>query len=79
MIEAVEQAKGSFIIPFGPQIPSRLLGPFRENKVVILDGDFTHDGLPSIRLFSDGCIERVLEHSVPLRPSSRRLPQHAES
>jgi hypothetical protein len=33
-----------------------------DNKVVILDGDFTSDGLPSIRLFSDTCIVRVLEH-----------------
>ena len=29
---------------------------------MILDGDFTSDGLPSIRLFSDECIERVLDH-----------------
>ena len=35
---------------------------FNDNKVVILDGDFTSDGLPSIRLFSDVCIERVLDH-----------------
>jgi DNA-binding LacI/PurR family transcriptional regulator len=62
VVEAVEQAKGTLIIPFGPQIPSRLLDTFRENKVVILDGDFTDEEIPSIRLFSDGCIVRVLEH-----------------
>ena len=33
---------------------------------MILDGDFTSDGLPSIRLFSDRCIERVLEHLYKL-------------
>jgi DNA-binding LacI/PurR family transcriptional regulator len=62
VLEAVDQAKGTFIIPYGPEIPPRLLEPFRSNKVVILDGDFARDGLPSIRLFSDRCIERVLEH-----------------
>ena len=34
--------------------------------MVILDGDFTSDGLPSIRLFSDDCIERVMEHLYQL-------------
>lgn len=62
VVEAVEQAKGTFIIPYGPGIPARLLEPFHENKVVILDGDFARDGLPSIRLFSDRCIEAVMEH-----------------
>ena len=52
---------------------------FAENKVVILDGDFTSDGLPSIRLFSDDCIERVLDHLCGTRPSPHRLHQHAES
>jgi hypothetical protein len=66
VVEAVDQAKGTFIIPYGPIIPPRLLEPFRSNKVVILDGDFTNDGLPSIRLFSDRCIERVLEHLYKL-------------
>ncbi len=62
LLEAVEQAKGTFVIPYGPQIPARLAESFRAGKVVILDGDFTGDDLPSIRLFSDGCIEQVLEH-----------------
>jgi DNA-binding LacI/PurR family transcriptional regulator len=62
VVEAVDQAKGTFIIPYGPEIPNRLLEPFQSNKVVILDGDFTGDGLPSIRLFSDACIERVMDH-----------------
>ena len=66
VVEAVEQAKGTFIIPYGPEIPARLLDPFHANKVVILDGDFTDDGLPSIRLFSDRCIERVLDHLYQL-------------
>lgn len=62
LLEAVDQARGSVIIPYGPEIPARLLEPFRQNKVVILDGDFTRNGLPSIRLFTERCIEGVLEH-----------------
>lgn len=66
VVEAVEQAKGTFIIPYGPEIPARLVESFQANKVVILDGDFTRDGLPSIRLFSDRCIERVMDHLYEL-------------
>jgi DNA-binding LacI/PurR family transcriptional regulator len=62
LVDVVAQAKGTFVIPSGPVIPPRLLRHFTENKVVILDGDFTSDGLPSIRLFSDACIERVFNH-----------------
>lgn len=62
VLDAVDQAKGTLVIPYGPTIPLRLLEPFRSNKVVILDGDFAGDGLPSIRLFSDRCIELVMDH-----------------
>jgi DNA-binding LacI/PurR family transcriptional regulator len=62
IVEAVEQARGTLIVPYGPEIPKRVVEVFRENKVVILDGDFADQDLPSIRLFSDGCIERVLDH-----------------
>jgi DNA-binding LacI/PurR family transcriptional regulator len=66
VLEAVDQAKGTLIIPYGPIIPPRLVEPLRANKVVILDGDFTNEGLPSIRLFSDRCIERVMDHLYKL-------------
>src|SRR4051794_38616823 len=62
LVDVVAQAKGTLIIPYGPVIPTRLLTNLTKNKVVILDGDFTSDGLPSIRLFSDDCIKRVLDH-----------------
>src|SRR6476620_2665995 len=66
LVDVVAQAKGTIIIPYGPVIPARLLKHFTANKVVILDGDFTSSGLPSIRLFSNRCIERVLEHLYKL-------------
>jgi DNA-binding LacI/PurR family transcriptional regulator len=62
IVDVVAQAKGALIIPYGPVIPKRVVKHLADNKVVILDGDFTSDGLPSIRLFSDSCIVRVLEH-----------------
>jgi hypothetical protein len=62
LVDVVTQTKGTLVIPYGPIIPATPLKAFLENKVVILDGDFASDGLPSIRLFSDACIERVLDH-----------------
>ena len=61
VMDVVEQAKGTLVIPYGPEIPDRLVGHFLENRVVILDGDFSPQKLPSIRLFSQQCIERVLD------------------
>ncbi len=66
VLETVEQAKGTLLIPYGPEIPHRLVEEFREHKTVILDGDFSGLQLPSIRLFSDDCIRRVLEHLAGL-------------
>jgi DNA-binding LacI/PurR family transcriptional regulator len=66
VLEAVEQARAALVIPYGPAIPARLVEPFAANKVVILDGDFTSDELPSIRLFKDECIEQVFERLYQL-------------
>ncbi|WP_425399535.1 substrate-binding domain-containing protein [Aeoliella sp.] len=66
LMDVVEQAKGTIVIPYGPSIPGRLLEQFRSNKVAILDGDFADNGLPSVRLFSEVCIEGVLEHCYQL-------------
>ncbi len=62
VLDAAEHARGAFVIPHGSGMPARLADAFRSNKVVILDGDFSAEGLPSIRLFSDSCVEEVLEH-----------------
>jgi DNA-binding LacI/PurR family transcriptional regulator len=62
VVEAAEQARGAFVIPSGEAIPPRLVETFKENKVVILDGDFASLGLPSIRLFSEENIEMVMDH-----------------
>lgn len=62
VIDVVSQAKGALVIPHGPTIPTPVLEKLRSNKVVILDGNFTQEGLPSIQLFTEGCIEHVIEH-----------------
>ncbi len=62
VVEAASQARGTFIIPHGPSLPARLIEAFRANNVVILDGDYSAAELPSIRLFSDACVEEVMEH-----------------
>lgn len=62
LVDAVAQAKGTLVIPYGPEIPERLLKHFREHKVAVLDGDFSAEGLPSIQLFPQKSIERVMDH-----------------
>ena len=62
LIDVVSQANGTLVVPYGPEIPARQLDCFKTNKVVILDGDFTSAGLPSIRLFSEACLRRVMDH-----------------
>ena len=66
VVEAAEQARGAFVIPSGERIPLRLVETLKENKVVILDGDYAALGLPSIRLFSDENIEKVMDHLYEL-------------
>lgn len=66
LVDAVEQARGALVIPYGTEMPLRLLEAFHANKVVVLDGDFTQEGIPSIRLFRDACITQVLEHLYKL-------------
>ena len=62
VLDVVDQAKGTLIIPHGPEIPPTVADRLRSNRVVVLDGDFAEEGLPSIRLFTEACIERVLDH-----------------
>lgn len=64
--DALHGADGAFIIPSADAIPARLLKPIRGNKVVALDGDFTNEGVPSIRLFPDGHMARVMHHLIQL-------------
>jgi DNA-binding LacI/PurR family transcriptional regulator len=59
VFDAVEHARGAIVIPSGEPIPDRLLGPMHGNRIVVLDGDYSTAGIPSIRLFSDRRIERV--------------------
>jgi DNA-binding LacI/PurR family transcriptional regulator len=66
VVEAAEQARGAFVIPSGAELPGRLIDTFRDNKVVILDGDLSDAGIPSVRLFSEENIELVFNHLYEL-------------
>ncbi len=60
--EAVANGGGALIIPSANRVPTRILRPLSEQKVVALDGDFSAEGIPSIRLFPDRHIEQVFTH-----------------
>ena len=66
VVDAVANTGGALIIPSADSIPEWVLSPIRSNKVVVLDGDFSEDGIPSIRLFPDSHIEKVLAHLTDL-------------
>jgi DNA-binding LacI/PurR family transcriptional regulator len=66
VVEAVSNAGGALIIPSADSMPERILASICENKVVVLDGDFSAEEIPSIRLFPDRHIERVFAHLAQL-------------
>lgn len=66
VLEAVENAGGTLIIPSTDPLPPRVLAAIRARRVVMLDGDFTRDGVPSIQLFPDEHLEQVFMHLVRL-------------
>lgn len=62
VLEAVANAGGAFVIPSTDPPPPAVVDAIRANKVVVLDGDLTSAGVPSIRLFPDQHIARVFGH-----------------
>ncbi len=66
VIDAVSHTGGALVIPSADSIPSWILDPIRINRVVVLDGDCSADGIPSIRLFPDNHINKVFEHLTEL-------------
>jgi DNA-binding LacI/PurR family transcriptional regulator len=64
--DAVANSAGTLIIPSTEDVPAWILSSIRENKVVVLDGDFSDENVPSIRLFPDRHIETVFAHLARL-------------
>jgi len=60
--DALDSTGGALVIPSTEAPPARVVAAMRENKVVMLDGDFTREGIPSIQLFPDDHLERVFAH-----------------
>lgn len=66
VLEAVVNQGGALVIPSTDPPPAPVVEAFRANRVVILDGDLTHAGVPSIRLFPDQHLEQVFTHLTEL-------------
>lgn len=66
VVDAISNEDGVLVIPSADSIPAWILAAIRENKAVVLDGDFSEEGIPSIRLFPDNHIEQVLRHLLEL-------------
>ena len=64
--DAISNTGGALVIPSTEPIPTWVLAALRSNRVIILDGDCTRDGICSIRLFPDNHIEYVLGHLFEL-------------
>lgn len=62
--EALDGSDGVIVIPSTEPIPDRLLVAMESDdvKVVFLDADMSHHGLPSIRLFAEEHIRYLLDH-----------------
>lgn len=62
VVDAITNAGGAFVIPSTEKIPPAVLAAIKANRVVMLDGDLSTQGVPSIRLFPDQHLLRVFEH-----------------
>ncbi len=64
--DAIQNADGVIVIPTADRIPDSVLKTFEKRKVVVLDGDLSEEGIPSIQLFPDSHVLRVLDHLAQL-------------
>jgi len=63
-VSSLDGFGGIFLLPSSEPMPRELVARLAESKspVVILDGDLSGLGLPSIRPFPPGLVEQVLDH-----------------
>jgi len=64
--DAIQSADGTIIIPTADPIPDSILKNCEKRKVVLLDGDLSEEGIPSIQLFPDAHVLRVFDHLAQL-------------
>ncbi len=63
LTESVQKADGVFFIPRAEEVPNWVLRSLsKQGKVVCLEGDFSKDGFPSIDLFKESSIHKLLDH-----------------
>ncbi|HEX2951659.1 MAG TPA: substrate-binding domain-containing protein [Armatimonadota bacterium] len=67
IIESIEQFDGIFVIPLPEEMPESIVTRFREKqRVVVIDGDLTHAGIPSIMPFPAEMGQSLLNHLASL-------------
>lgn len=64
IVDALQGCDGTIVIPSTEPMPTRIVELFAEpaHRVVLMDGDLTHSGVPSIQLFPQGHILELFEH-----------------
>ena len=60
--DAVHNPAGTVLIPGALDLDPHVLETIQQNKVVVLDGDLSDRGVPSIRLFPDAHVNQVFDH-----------------
>jgi hypothetical protein len=66
--EALSGADGVLLMPSTETVPVHVMDRFvgKRARLVVFDGDFSHHGIPSIRLFPTSHIEKLFEHAYRL-------------
>ena len=65
--DALEAFDGVFLIPIPEALPSHVEARLRAAKrLVVLDQDYSHMGIPSVRLFPPVFVQRLLDHLAKL-------------
>jgi DNA-binding transcriptional regulator YhcF (GntR family) len=64
LIDSLEGFDGIFLSPIPEPLPNSMANRLREphHPVAVVDHDFTHHGIPSIRLFSPSFVQKLLNH-----------------
>jgi hypothetical protein len=64
LIDSLKGFDGIFLNPIPEEVPPAIIETFRqqEHPVIILDGDFSSYGVPSIQLFIPSFIQKLLNH-----------------
>lgn len=60
--DVLDASRGTLIVPSTEEIPPHVIESIRASRAIVLDGDLTDHGIPSVRLFPERHLRRVFEH-----------------